>query len=50
MNKQNPNDCRCEKTTCACGKPAAERCTCGEGCRCAQVCRCGEGCGCPTTK
>ena len=49
MENNNPNPCRCDKSSCACSRDKAERCSCGEQCRCTPTCQCGNGCGCNAT-
>ncbi len=50
MDKQNQNECRCEKAPCGCAAVGVERCTCGERCACKRACRCSGGCGCTVAK
>ena len=50
MDKQNQNECRCEKVSCGCAAVGVERCTCGERCACKRACRCSGGCGCTVAK
>ena len=48
MEKNEQNECRCNKASCGCPAVAAQRCTCGSECKCAAACRCEGSCACHT--
>jgi hypothetical protein len=50
VEKQNQNECGCEKSSGGCSGAGVERCPCGNKCDCEPNCECAGGCGCKTDK